>query len=258
MSEEQEDVIYEPEDIEAEDITLEEPKKKIEPEHKGHMSKEAWIAAGKDPEEWRDPVEFKWRGELIKQKKEHEAQIKNLNFLHEQRLSMERASLLSQRDNAIDIADKAEVKRLDAAIANVDKQQDLLTQNQVVETQAKHPLEAQWEAENQWVFDQTDPRSSIAIAAYQDALQKGKTVAEALVIVDDYVDRKFGKVTKQTNQIVEPSRTAGGKRESSSGMSWSDLTPMDVKIFNEVWPKSGDAAKDKRAYLKAIADEKKV
>lgn len=257
MSEDQEEITYEPEVDEAEDVTLEEPKKKIEPEHKGHMSKEAWIAAGKDPEEWRDPVEFKWRGELIKQKKEHEAQIKNLNFLHEQRLSMERASLLSQRDNAIDIADKAEVKRLDAAIANVDKQQDLLTQNQVVEQQVKHPLEAQWESENPWVFDQTDPRSPIAIAAYQDALQKGKTVAEALVIVEDYVDRKFGKATKLTAPLVEPSRTAGGKRESS-GMSWSDLTPMDVKIFNEVWPKSGDVNKDKRAYLKAIADEKKV
>lgn len=260
MSEEQEDIIYDDaeENEVSDDVEIEEPKKKIEPEHKGHMSKEAWIAAGKNPDDWRDPVEFKWRGELIKQKKEYEAQIKNLNFLHEQRLNSEREALLSKRDNAIEIADKAEVKRLDAAIANVDKQQNLLNQNQVVEEQTKHPLEAQWEAENPWVLDRNDPRSAVAIAAYSDALQRGKSIAEALIILDDYVERKFGKATKQTNHLVEPSRTAGGKRESSNSMAWSDLTPTDIKIFNEVWPKSGDVHKDKRAYLKALADEKKV
>ena len=249
------DVINQEEDVRLEDD--EPPKKKVEPEIKGYMSKEAWIAAGKDPEEWRDPVEFKWRGELIKQRKEFEDRLKNVNFINQQRLEMEIKKARADRKEAISIADHAAVDALDAQIDAMKDQQALLKQNDIVSAPDKDPFEAQWERENPWVLDPNDPRTPVAISVYGDALSRGIPKWKALEELTEFVDRKYGKPEKRSTPMVEPSRTAAGKRESS-GMAWSDLSPQDVKIFNEVWPKTGDANKDKRAFLKAIQDEKKV
>jgi len=242
-----------------EDITIDEPdqKKKPEPEIKGYMSKEAWIAAGKNPDDWRDPVEFKVKGIEIKLRKEFEERLKNVNFINQQRLDMELAKAKAARKEAIAIADHVAVDQYDAEIDSIKDQQKLLKDNEEKTVPQKDPLEAQWEAENPWILDGSDPRTSIAIQVYADALNRGLPKWKAIEELDEFVTKKFGRPDKQKEPIVESSRTAAGTR-SNAGMAWSDLTPTDVKIFNEVWPKTGDLNKDKRAFLKAIQDEKKV
>lgn len=222
---------------------------------KGYMSREEWDASGRDPAEWRDPVEFRMRGELIKQKKEFEDRIKNLNSLHEAQISHMRAQLMSDRDSAIDIADKDAVRRIDAQIANLNQQEQIIKQNATQE-QTKDPLEAQWEQENPWIYDEKDPRRSVAIAAYNSAIQSGKSIPEALSIVDDYIERKFAKPEKNHSPIVESNKGATSKPKD--GMSWNDLSDADKRIFNATWPKTGNDANDKRNFLKAMADSKRA
>lgn len=247
-----ENIINEPEDNPEEP---KEPAKVDKTLPKGYMSREEWEASGRDPAEWRDPVEFRMRGELIKQKKDFDERIRNLNALHEAQISQMRAQLMSDRDNAIDIADKDAVRRIDAQLNTLNQQEQIIKQNAPAE-QHKDPLESQWEQANQWIFNENDPRTPVAIAAYNSALQSGNTIAEALLIVDEYIERKFAKPASNRTPMVEPSK--GNPQKAKGEMSWSDLSDTDKRIFNQTWPKTGDDAKDKRNFLKAMADSKRA
>jgi hypothetical protein len=225
---------------------------------KGFMSKEDWVASGKDVADWRDPIEFRHRGEMIKLRnemtRERDEQIKNLNLLHNIRLEREREDLLRMRDDAIDIADRAEVKRIDKQLES-NYQQAALVKDPV--QQAKAPEVAEWEAENPWCLDPTDPRLELANRVCSAELSKGSTLAKALREVDKAVAAKFVSPQKQSAQMVEGSRTAGGKRDAG-GVIWAELTSeekeaWDTGMFNN--PKDKDGGK--AAFLKTVANGRK-
>src|SRR5690606_21375034 len=137
-----------------------------------HMSKEAWTAAGKDPGEWVSEDVFKERTLRIKNeqrlkralaetKEDFDNRLKNLNMLSQAQLERQRQELLSRRDDAIDTADKATVKRLDKEIDAIDKEVALVTEKKP-EQNTKPPEIAEWEEENPWIFDEDDPRVKVA------------------------------------------------------------------------------------------------
>lgn len=217
---------------------------------KGFVSKEDWVASGKKEEDWRDPVEYKHRGELIRLKKEltqsFESQIKNLNAYHEIQLKQEREELLKLRDDAIDTANKAEVKRLDAKIAANELASDKLAMN----VQMQKPAEIiEWEEEHPWINNPNDPRVDIANKILDSHLKSGKTLATALRLLDKELD-KLEEPKRQNSQIVEPSRTSGGKREAP-GLGWGDLTAQEIKVFE-----AGLFKGDKKAFLKAVENSR--
>lgn len=225
---------------------------------KGFMSKEDWVASGKDVADWRDPIEFRHRGEMIKLRnemtRERDEQIKNLNLLHNIRLEREREDLLRLRDDAIDIADKAEVKRIDKQLES-NYQQAALVKDPVAVNKA--PEIEEWEAENPWCLDPTDPRLELANRVCSAALSKGATLAKALREVDKAVAAKFVSPQKQSTQMVEGSRTAGGKRDAG-GVIWAELSAEELDawstgMFNN--PKDKDGGK--AAFLKTVANGRK-
>lgn len=225
---------------------------------KGFMSKEDWVSAGKDVADWRDPVEYRHRGEMIKLRnemtRERDEQIKNLNLLHNIRLEREREDLLLLRDNAIDIADKAEVKRIDKQLES-NYQQASLVKDPV--QQAKAPEVAEWEAENPWCQDPADPRLELANRVCSAELSKGATLAKALREVDKAISAKFASPQRQSSQMVEGSRTAGGKRDAV-GVIWAELSRDELEawgtgMFNN--PKDKDGGK--AAFLKTVANDRK-
>lgn len=222
---------------------------------RSYMSQEQWVAEGRDPKDWRDPTEFIAKGVEIKLRKEFNERLRNLNTLHEVQVSQLRSQLMADRDEAIDIADKDAVKRIDAQIATLNEQEQVIKQNNIQEP-SKDPLEAQWEQDNPWIYDEKDPRRNVAIAAYNSAINSGKSIPEALSIVDDYIARKFAKPEKNHSPMVESNKGAPAK--AKDGMSWNDLSDSDKKIFNSTWPKTGNDANDKRNFLKAMADSKRA
>lgn len=227
--------------------------KEEKPAPRGYMSKEAWIEAGRDPDDWVSPEVFKERGERIKMKlelqKDFENRIKNLNLLHQKQLEIQREDLLRQRDDAIDTADKAAVRSLDKKLKELDDLEEL---NRVEEAQpiVIPPEVAEWEDENPWVYDPSDPRLPVAKRTYQKAISEGKTPASALRAVDRVLSEKFLDTRKKPSQIAEGSRSVGSRDEEKITMS--SLTPTEKKIWE-----SG-IFNDQKAFLKAVADDRKA
>lgn len=215
-------------------------------------TREQWLEMGRDPKDWRDPVEFKHKGELIRQKKElkeyFDTQLKQTNMLWEAKLRQEREELLKLRDEAIEYANKDEVKKLDLKLDTNQKQTEMVaSQNAAIAPKAKEIEE--WESENPWIFNPDDPRTKIAndIAALEIA--QGKTIASALRAVDREI-AKLEAPKKSSSQLVEGSRVAASKRESM-GITWDDLTPAETKVFD-----SGLFKGDKKAFLKAVQNSR--
>lgn len=226
---------------------------------KGYMDRDAWIAAGKDPEEWVSPEVFKERGirieetsklrkQLSQVQQDTEARIANLNKLHRAQLEQERNKLLVARDNAIDIADKEEVRRIDKEL---DKNNEL--QAAVAEdpnAPQRPPEVVAWEAENPWIFEKTDPRRAPAIKAFAATQAAGLTLQDCIDAANLAAEKAM---PKEPNLKRTPIASADNPkaRQSSGGkvqLSMKDLT-AEEKNFRSFY--SSDAE-----FLKAVADSR--
>lgn len=229
---------------------------------RGFMSKEDWVASGKDADDWRSPREYKERYDLIESnkalrktverlKEDTDNQVRNLNTLHEIRLKNELEDLLARRDEAFDIADKAEFKRLDAKIA-ANQAQTEFVKSEPVPQQVQQPREVEeFMEDNKWARDITDPRTIYANKIINDAMNSGKTLASALRVANLAVIEKFTNPKKEPVAMVESSRTAGKTSQASGSLSWSQLTPAEEKCYVPgMW-------KSEAEFLKAVANDRK-
>lgn len=236
----------------------------------GYMSKEAWVAAGKDPDEWVSEDVFKERTlrikneqrlkrQLAETKEDFESRLKNLNLLSQAQLERQKQELLARRDDAIDVADKATVKRIDKEIEAIDKQTELVTDKKPVD-KSKPPEIVEWEEENPWIFDQDDPRVKVANDAAAEALSQNKTLAAALRAADKAV-LAFERENKKTDveykkkppvSMADNSKTISSS--DSSTLSWSQLSDQEKNIYEEFFAHTKMTQKD---YLKTVADQRR-
>lgn len=237
---------------------------------KGYMTKEAWIEAGKNPEDWVSPEVFvetrkrieetnRLRRELRAKEEEFNNRIKNLNALQQKQLSRQRQDLLDRRDEAIDTADKAEVKRLDKELKSLDEEAELIAEKE--EASPQKPAEVvEWENDNPWCHNPDDPRLAVAQKAWQEAqadvIAGKRTIAGALRLVDkavaavDVDDKKPAKRTP--TPMVDSSKTTASTRNDGPSISWKDLTRDELAIYDDLY--QGMSKKD---YLQAVADSRK-
>ena len=237
---------------------------------KGHMSKDDWVADGRDPNEWKSPEDWerdgKWIKELKKREAENNRQMIELNRYNKTQVDLlniqlsqaqqELANLNARRDDAIDIADREAVKSLDRQIRNAENRQDIIKANLEPQQQLDKDVVA-WEKANSWIFDSNDPRSVIAQSAYNRAIAEGLTPKQALREVDDEIKSKIS-VSKGGQQLAEPSRSSG-KKEGVESVSWSSLTKLDLELWNTGAfenPKL-TAAENKARFLKSVANSRK-
>lgn len=243
-----------------------EPTNQKEDTPSGYMSKEAWIEAGKDPDEWVSQDVFKERTQRIKevsrlkremaqQSKDFENRLKNVATLTRVQAQRELERLSSLRDEAIDLSDREEVKRLDKRMAEIEKEKDL-TEEKKVES-VKPPEVYEWEEENPWINDNDDPRTPIAQKAFREAMESGKTLAGSLRAAERAVqslsqqDREIKK--KPAVSMADSSRSVASKNDSPS-ISWSSLSRDEVDMYNEVFSHAGMS---KQEFLKTVADERR-
>jgi len=233
------------------------------PAPSGYMGKEAWTASGKDPDLWVSEDVFKERTlriknesrlkrELAESRKDFDNRLKNVNTLQQAQLARQRAELLEQRDDAIDVADKSAVKKLDKQIADLDAEAELVKDAPV--KQANPPEVDEWEEENPWVNDVNDPRTPIAQAAYGEAIASGKTLAYALRAADKAVAAmkptiKADDIRKKPAVSMSDSSRAATTDSNSLTLSWSQLTSEDKAIYEELF-----SHKSQKDYLKIVAD----
>jgi len=225
------------------------------PAPRGYMSKEAWIEAGKDPNDWVSPEVFKERGERIKMKmdlqRDFDNRIRNLNLLHQKQLEVQRQDILSKRDEAIDTADKDAVKRFDKQLKELDDLENLSKsdeQNVVV----KPPEVEEWERDNPWCNDPSDPRLPLAQRTYAAAINAGKSPTLALIAVEKALADKFIDPKRKPAQIAEGSRGGSGGKNDSAKVTMSNLTEMERKVWE-----SG-IFDNQKEFLKAVEDDRKA
>jgi len=257
MSEEAIKEIFGDDAAEAEHIEHEESNESNEkPVSKGYMDKDAWVAAGKDPDEWVSPEVFKERGIRIEEtsklrkqlsqiQQEADNRIANLNKLHRIQLESERNKLLVDRDNAIETADKAEVRRLDQAL---EKNQEL--QKDLQDAPAKPAEVVEWESENQWIFDPEDPRTAPAIAAFTEAQQAGKTMASCILAAD----RAAAKINVSAPVVKRtPTSTADAPKARQVSGGKIQLTMRDLTAEERQFRSFYSTEKE---FLQAVADDR--
>jgi len=258
-----------------EDVLTDEQKQAVNQEQEtkpapsGYMSKEDWVASGKDAAEWVTEDVFKERTlriknesrlkrELAETRKEFDSRLKDSNLLWQGQLARQRQELMDKRDNAVEVANLAEVKKLDKQINDLDKEADLVKD---APQQAERPPEVvEWEEENDWVNDVNDPRTAVAQQAFGKAHQEGKTLAYCLRAADKAVAamKSDGKQSEQAEQRKKPpvSMADSSKSVSHSGesanLSWSQLTSDDKAIYDELF-----SHKTQKEYLKIVADARR-
>lgn len=254
------------------DVLPEEPKEESKPEAKGelpsgYMTKEAWVEAGKDPEEWVSPEVFKERTQRIKEtsrlkremaekEREFENRIKNHSLLAKAQLQREIEKLQVVRDEAIDLSDRDGVKLADKKIKELDKEMALIEEKELV--QPAKPLEVtEWEEENPWINDPDDPRTPVAQEVFKKTLESGKTIAYALRAAEKAVtntraeEKEIRK--KPAVSMADSPRGAVFKNDSPS-ISWNHLTREEVEVYDSLFAHTKMTKTD---YLKAVADERR-
>ena len=240
-----------------------------EPAPKLHISKEDWIAQGRDPELWVPPEVFKERTQRINEtsklkqenqrlraeREEDNRRLTNVAFLQQQQITRLRADLESRRDDAIDVGDRTAVKAFDRQLRDLDTEESLI--KSPVQQQSNIPPEVQeWNEENAWLTAD-HPLKSVANDVFIKAMSDGKTIAGALRMVDKelakHKDEPAQKRVASRSMVDSPSRGAVS-RSDSVGLRMSDCTREERDMFNEFYKPSGISEKE---FLKSVSESRK-
>ena len=223
------------------EITEEEHEEQVELP-KGFISKEEWVAKGRDEKDWRDPEEWQKRGDEIlpivkKERDELREEITSLkgdidkiisfNERQEKRLRDEGykqalADIEAKRDEAIEDGDKKTVKKLDK-----DRDAIVTAQAKDVEPQQKN---IQFENDfkdfkerNSWY--QTDDEltkyadSDAMVGWFEEMMRSGKSSKAAFEAVEERVKLKYIDKFENKNRDAPPAveGEASGKSGKSNG-----------------------------------------
>ncbi len=256
------DVLQEEVKKEAKEEPAPEPKSDLP---SGYMTKDAWVEAGKDPDEWVSPEVFKERTQRIKEtsrlkremaekEREFENRIKNHSLLAKAQLQREIEKLQAVRDEAIDLSDRDGVRMADKKIKELDKEMSLIEEEKLA--QPAKPIEVvEWEEDNPWVNDPDDPRTPVAQKVFKQTLESGKSIAYALRAAEKAInsqeEREIRK--KPAVSMADSPRGAVSKSDSPS-IAWSHLSREEAEIYDTLFIHTGMTKKD---YLKAVSDERR-
>lgn len=231
----------------------------------GYMSKEAWIESGKDAKDWQSPELFaesvkrvketsRLKRELADARKEFDSRLKDSNLLWQGQLSRQRAELMERRDDAVGVADLSTVKKLDKQIADLDNEAELVKESPK-QSIDQPPEIAEWEEENPWVNDVSDPRVPVAQKAFKESIDAGKTYAYALRQADKAVSalkpqsKQEQEIRKKPAVSMSDSSRAATTSGDSVTLSWNQLSGEEKTLHEELF-----SHKTQKEYLKIVAD----
>lgn len=241
----------------------------------GHVSKEEWVAQGKDPDDWVSARRFNERGSMIdtikslqEQTKTFDKRLENVNtlaMLQLQQVNTQLQQLEQEKREAIELGDVDLVEQLQGQI-NTGQGTINLLNNQIKADQKPQgvpadvvQLETDWNSRNPWI-NTTDPTSPdfgkahFAQGLYANLLQQGVSPAVALQHVDRTVLEKFPPVNPRRKEMGHAdSSKPKGTASKGKTLSWSDLSHDEIKLFNGM-----AGAWTKEEFLQTVADSRKT
>lgn len=240
-----------------------------EPAPKMHISKEDWVAQGRDPDKWVSPEVFKEttrrinetsklkqeNARLRAERDEDNRRLTNVAFLQQQQITRLRADLEQKKDDAIEVGDKAAVKAFDRQLKDLETEESLI-KPVPVQQQSIAPEIAEWNADNPWLTED-HPWQPALMKVLSDSIADGKTLSGALRKVDAEVARlKQGepsaKRVASKSMVDSPSRSVG--KSESVTLTLDQCTREEKDLYNEFYKPSGASLKD---FLKDVSIARK-
>jgi len=238
--------------------------KESEPAPKMHISKEDWVASGRDADLWVPPEVFKERTQRINEtsklkqenqrlraeREEDNRRLTNVAFLQQQQITRLRADLEGRRDDAIDVGDRTAVKAFDKQLRDLETEESLIKEQP--KQQASIPPEVQeWNQENPWLTPD-HPLNGMVNEVFVKAMNQGKTIAGALRVVDRELAKHKDEPQKKvaTKSMVDSPSRGTVSRSDSVGLRFEDCTREEKELFNEFYKPSGATLKE---FLKDVS-----
>lgn len=231
---------------------------------KGWVGKEEWVESGKDADDWVNFNHFNAKGDLIAQarrvqtlEKEFEKRLADNNEFHKANLEMRLSELQDKRDEAIDIADKDAVKKLDGEIKSIDKQIDKLS---VKEPELTGPSEADIQVENAY-FNTLDTIAKKSTANYlgQQYAQQGLSGQALVNAVEADMKKEFPNTNPNRQKASMTDKKTRNSNDSKEKPKYSmdDLSPQDKRILQSLKNQSAKYAKMNDSELLKIFNDSK-
>lgn len=251
----------------VEDETVEKAKKY------GHLSKDEWIAQGRNPDEWKSPEEFNRTGEIIDQLrslrndiKKRDREIESLVKYNERISQREYERAKQELEGRL----KAAEDDYDAeGIKHYVKEIDRLEQSKQQEQQSK-VYEAQQEAQqrfidrNQHWFNDRNPdlvrRAQEIDNEYKNRGWSLDDIAEIIEvkIAKEFPERILGQ-PKASRPTMAPSQSSVNKsaKTASSGMSFSKL-PQDLKDTYDAIKRATPGEYTKAQFMQRLKEDGEI
>ena len=185
-------------------------------------------------------------------KKSYNEDIGNLNSLHRAQMESQKKDLDVRFNTAV------EDGNIDQANAIKDEQINVAGQLNALDSMApqENPQNYQvlldeWNLDNQWIFDESDPRSKAAHIAFNLASSKGLSLEDKLAFVNDKVTKASAKTRVNPNRNL-PSDVSGSSGQSTrraKKLSMNDMTSDEMK-FRAIFPSD-------ESFLKSIENDRK-
>lgn len=221
------------------------------------------FAKGWNPEGEKSLAEFVRDGKFIKQIEDlkadnkrkdadFEKRIVGLTKLHEMQQENMRKELEQKLAEAVSMSDLDAVKETQAQINAIDNAKTETT----IDVDSNKQAMSAWNESNPWVFEDS-PKASYAKDVFGRTMQQnGGNAAEALAKVDELVAKHYGEQKPEPaprTQKTIPSRTTAGKAQAPAKLQWSDLTPYEKSIYDQM---GGDNTWSKKDYLQTVQDSR--
>ncbi len=198
-----------------------------------------WLAKIKDLKQDLDRVKI-----------DADERVSNNNKLNEARRKSEISKLKTQQREA---AEDADVDAYDKAQREIEVLENEFVEAPVVPQ--KDPSITEWEANNAWINDVNDERSTVAQGIFNNYANQNKNATPAQAL--EHLDKRIKELypTKNENPRREQPNTNETPRKSAQrknrDLTMSDLTPTEQGEWNMY---GQTMFKTEKAFLKAVKD----
>jgi hypothetical protein len=160
--------------------------------------------------------------------------------MHKSRLESDLASLAKRFETAVEEGDLEGASQISAEQNALTNQKNQLDTKQVIDDAPDGVLQAQWELKNSWVNDASDPRSGVAVSAFNLARAQNMSMSASLEFVNETIEERYPNGVQNTpvnhNRTKASSHTTngGGGGSRTKKLTMADCSSDELK-FREVF-----------------------
>jgi hypothetical protein len=229
--------------------------------------KEGFIEKGGDPDRYVSAHEYIRYGKLQKStndriqsmERKFNEQLENLNKYHSAQLEQKLQDAMARQRTAVEEADVDAYDQAQKEINDIYQTAQPVQQQQQPE---KDPLIADWESENPWVMDATNPKTAHTNVIYRDYLAKNPyaTTEQVLNYLDSQLNRFYPSETNPRREAPSNYSERGNKTPNRAGsrksrdLTMADLTPAEQREWQQFGKSMFGSEKD---FLKAVQNSRK-